>query len=272
MGFIAKLKAWLLVGVVALGCGVARAEKVSDMAAPTGYVTDLVGVISAPVKSDLEAVCTEVDTQAHAQIFVVTVKTLEGVEASDFANQLFAKWKVGPKKTDRGILLLFAINDHKRWIEVGYGLEGILNDAKVGDIGREMVPYLQKSDYDAGVKLGVQEIAQIIAKDAGVTLTNVQVVHQYHRQQVGGGGGVGIGTIVFGIIILIAILKALFGGRGGRGGGGMGGIGWFLLGNILGGGGGGFGGGGFGGGSSGGGGFSGGGGGSSGGGGAGGDW
>ena len=264
------LKTWLVVGLVALVCGVARAEKVADMAAPAGYVTDLAGVISATAKSDLETLCGQVDTQAKAQIFVVTVKTLDGEDVSQFANELFAKWKIGPKKTDRGILLLFAVNDHKRWIEVGYGLEGILNDAKVGDIGREMVPYLQKSQYDEAVRLGVQRISQVIAADAGVTLS--QPVHQYHRQQVGGGGGIGIGGIVFGIIILVVILKAIFGSRGGRGGGGMGGIGWFLLGNILGGGGGGGGGFGGGGGDSDGGGFGGGEGGGSGGGGAGGDW
>ena len=47
------------------------------------------------------------------------------------------------KASDRGVLMLFAVKDHKRRIEIGYGLEGILPDGKVGDIGREMVPYLR---------------------------------------------------------------------------------------------------------------------------------
>ena len=55
-------------------------------------------------------------------------------------------------------------------IEVGYGLEGLLNDAKVGDIGREMKPILRSGDFNQGISLGVHEIAQDIATDAGVSL------------------------------------------------------------------------------------------------------
>ena len=55
------------------------------------------------------------------------------------------------RATDKGVLVLLAVDDHKYRIEVGYGLEGILPDGKVGDIGREMVPYLRASDYDGAV-------------------------------------------------------------------------------------------------------------------------
>jgi uncharacterized protein len=67
-------------------------------------------------------------------------------------------------------MLLLAVNDHKRRIEVGYGLEGILPDAKAGRIGMDMVPALKASNYDEAAKVGVQEIADAIAADAKVTL------------------------------------------------------------------------------------------------------
>jgi uncharacterized protein len=168
-----KLKIWrcLLLGLLlAAGSAAVWGEKVATMPAPTGYVDDYAGVISGPAKTELEALCVEVHDKTKAQVFLVTVKTLEGEEAQTFANQLFHNWKVGEKKTDRGILLLFAIQDHKRWIEVGYGFEGILNDAKVGDIGREMVPSLQAAKYDDAVRIGVRDVAKAIAADAGVTL------------------------------------------------------------------------------------------------------
>ena len=250
----------------------ARAEKVADLPKPTAYVSDFAGVLSPSAAAQLETLCTEVDQQAHAQIAVVTIKTLEDEPVDQFANELEDKWKVGKKGTDRGILMLFAIQDHKRWIEVGYGLEGILPDGKVGDIGRAMVPDLKQGDYDGGISVGVQQIAQVIAADSGVTL---QPLHHYRRQ--GGTQGIPLtGIIFFGVIVLVFVLLA---SRGGGGGGTGSGILWFLLGNILGGGfGGGRGGGDFGGGGGGGGGgdegggFGGFGGGSSGGGGAGGDW
>ena len=120
------------------------AEKVATMPAPTAYVDDYAGVMTSQGKTEVEAICREVHDKTKAQIFVVTIKSLEGETVATFANELFHQWKIGEKKTDRGILLLLAIQDHKRWIEVGYGFEGILNDAKVGDIGREMVPSLHR--------------------------------------------------------------------------------------------------------------------------------
>jgi uncharacterized protein len=150
--------------------GSASAEKIATMPAPAGYVDDYAGVLSAPAKSEIEGLCREVHDKTKAQVFFVTVKTLDGEAVESFANQLFHNWKIGEKKTDRGVLLLLAINDHKRWIEVGYGFEGILNDAKVGDIGREMVPPLKASNYDEAARIGVGDISKVIATDAGVSI------------------------------------------------------------------------------------------------------
>ncbi|GAA3762649.1 TPM domain-containing protein [Terriglobus aquaticus] len=263
---------------------VLHAESVKTMGPPSNYVTDLAGVLNPSTQSDLNTLLKALDTQAKAQVFVVTVHKIDDDEpVEQFANELFAKWKPGGAKTDRGVLMVFSIEDRKRWIEVGYGLEGILPDGKTGDIGRDMVPDLQAANYDGAVRAGVNEIADVIAKDAGVTL-DTQPKHTYHREgssQSSGGFG------LFGSLFLLFILFLLFrGGRGGRGGGGYGGGGGggflsgLILGNLLGGGrswggrGGGWGDGGGGGwgGGDGGGSFGGGDGGSSGGGGAGGGW
>jgi uncharacterized protein len=146
------------------------AEKVSTTPAPTGYIDDYAQVVSADGKSNMETLCRELHDKTKAQVFVVTVNTTESEPVETFANELFAKWKIGEKKTDRGVLMLFAIKDRKRWIEIGYGLEGILNDAKVGDIGRTMVPALQSANYDEAAQTGLRQITQLIATDAGVTL------------------------------------------------------------------------------------------------------
>jgi uncharacterized protein len=161
-----------VVGTI-LACSPASAEKIATMPAPTGYIDDYAGVLSQPAKTELEDLCIEVHSKTKAQVFFVTIKTLEGETVETFANQLFHNWKIGEKKTDRGILLLLAIDDHKRWIEVGYGFEGILNDAKVGDIGREMVPSLKTSNYDEAARIGVRDVAKAIAADAGVALAGL---------------------------------------------------------------------------------------------------
>ncbi len=238
-----------------------RAEKISDLK-PTGYVNDFAGVLSPETRSHLEQLCTEVDQQAHAQIAVVTIKTTGDDTIDDFAVHLEEKWKVGQKGTDRGLLFLLATDDHHYRFEVGYGLEGILPDGKVGSIGREMVPYLRDGNYDAAVTTATQEIANVIAQDAGVTLKtpaeDLGPAPQPHPRS----AVKDILLAIFAIFVLISLLRS---GPNGWAGFLLG----MFLGNMM---GGGRGGGGFGGGDDGGGGFGGFGGGGSGGGGASGSW
>ncbi len=248
------------------------AEKVADLPAPTGYVSDFAQVLSPETRSRVEDLCTELDRQAHAQLAIVTIKTLDDDQSiEEFTTDLENKWKVGAKGTDRGVLMVLVMTPRRGRIEVGYGLEGILNDAKVGDIGRSMVPDAERGDYNEAIPLGADEIAKVISTDAGVTLT--PITHQYRRVPAGQGQAAPLTLgrlLVYGAVALFVLFLLSRGGGGG--------LVWFLLGNLMGGGfGGGRGGGGFGDGGrdrddNGGGGFGGFGGGSSGGGGASGDF
>src|ERR1700753_2391676 len=103
---------------------------------PLGYVSDFANVLSPDAKAKLTALCTEVDQKAKAQIAVVTVPTIGDQSAFDYSYNLATKWGVGPKQVSRGVLILYATNDHKYWTQVGYGLEGILPDGQVGGVGR----------------------------------------------------------------------------------------------------------------------------------------
>src|ERR1700758_3396907 len=225
------IQRWLCLILVLIGpATIAVAESVSSLPAPTGYVSDFAGVLRPDVKQNLEDLCYQVDRQAHAQIAVVTIKSLDNDQSiEEFATALEDKWKVGPKGTDRGVLLIVSIAPRKYRIEVGYGLEGILNDAKVGDIGRSMVPALSQNDYNTGITIGVQQIARVIAADAGVTLTMAQPVHQYHREQAPAQISFIHLLLGGGVILLILFFLAKTGNMG---------LIFFLLGNLMGGGGG----------------------------------
>ena len=246
---------WLL-AIFFLASVLAWAEKPEQLK-PTNYVNDFAGVIDQQTQARLNAMCLEVQQKANAQIAVVTIKTLEDQPVEDFAVALFKQWGVGQKGSDRGVLVLLATQDRKYHVEVGYGLEPILPDGKVGGFGREMVPMLRQNNYSAAITLMATRISQTIAEDAHVEITGMPDLP--HRR---GGAQTELspaGKIVLGIIIAIVVLilithpSLLF---------------WILLNSLIGGGGrssGGFGGGG-------GGGFGGFGGGSSGGGGASGSW
>jgi uncharacterized protein len=197
---------------------------VSQLPQPTSYVADFAGVIDANSKQEMEQLSYELYEKAHATIEVVTVHSLDGEDIDQFTTELEDKWKVGPKGSDRGVIMVLAINDHKRRIEVGYGLEGILNDAKVGDIGRSMVPQLQQEQYGPALLMGEEQIASVIAADAHVTLSTpmAQPVETQPVQQRRGNNWIGL------IVFIVILLLFMGGGRGGRW------LPWLLLGNLLG--------------------------------------
>ncbi len=245
---------------------------------PTNYVNDFAGVLDAATQARLNDLCQQVDQKAHAQIAVVTVKSTDGQDVVSYAVALYQKWGIGAKGKDRGVLILLATQDRKYWTTVGYGLEPILPDGKVGGFGREMIPVLRSGNYAGAVTLMTVRVASVIAQDAGVTLDNQPPLAAPRRQPAPDFPGWAVFALIFVVFfIVIPILRAIFrGGGGGRGGGGSGfmsGLLWSMLFSNM-GGGRGYGGGGFGGGfgGGGGGGFGGFGGGSTGGGGAGGSW
>src|SRR5215472_3322581 len=236
---------------------VAHAEK-TDQLKPQGYVNDFAGVLSPSAKAQLTALCTEVDQKAHAQIAVVTVHSLDGQAVEDYAVDLATKWGIGPKKADRGILILLAVEDRKYWTTVGYGLEPILPDGKVGGFGREAVPLLRAGDYSGAVLLITRRVADVIAADKGVTLSGSSPAPVRSAPREDSGWSIGqILLLLFIIFVVYSMMKR--GGGGGRSNYTRdGGSGWWIgpmIGSGMGGGRGGWGGGGFGGGGGGGGGF-----------------
>lgn len=248
----------------------ARAEQVKNLK-PQGYVNDFAGVLSAQAKDKLTALCAEVQEKTKAQIAIVTISSLEGQPLEQFSIDLATAWGIGPKQLARGILILFAPNDRRDRVEVGYGLEPILPDGKVGGYEREIVSLLRQNDYSDAVLLITQRVAAVIAEDQKVTLDNLSGVSTPGPESYNSPAPLGnlVEVLIFAIFIffpLIGFLLSLFFGFGGstrsRRGGGMwmggpwyGGGSWGGGGSWSGGGGGGFGG--FGGGSFGGGGASG---------------
>ena len=230
-----------------------------------GYINDYAGVLSAPARQTLEALAAELDRKTGAQMAVVIVRSLDGEPIENYSITLTERWGIGRKEQgDTGVLLLLAVEDRQNRIEAGYGIEGIINDARAGDILRAMRPRLQQGDYDGAILMGTGQIAALIARDKGVTLqlggqAAPSRTRRSARSPLGGlirlimflgfgllmfrpgrrrrgwyGPGVGTGLVMGGL------MGAMLGGgmRGGYGGGGIssGGFGGF--------GGGGFGGGG----------------------------
>jgi uncharacterized protein len=245
---------------------VAGAQNIPAPPNPPRLVNDFANVMTADQKQDLESKLVAYDDSTSIQIAVVTIQTTGDYAIEDYALKILRDWKVGNKKTNNGLVILAAIQDHKVFIATGYGMEGVLPDATLKEIiENEIVPNFRQNNYYRGFDLATDALIQ-----ASHGEYKAPEGYNQHKGRGSGGGD------IFGIIIFIIIILVLISRGGGRGGGGMfsrSGVLPFIIGNMIGSAGrGGWSGGGGGGWSGGGGGFGGFGGGSGGGGGAGGSW
>ena len=97
---------------------------------------------------------------------MLTIPSLEDDDLELFSMRVVENWKLGQEKEDNGALLLIAWQEKKIRIEIGYGLEGILTDAKCGLIIRNvMAPLFQSGKYGEGVLSAVQYMGGIISND-----------------------------------------------------------------------------------------------------------
>ena len=229
-----------------------RAQDV-EVISPSGQrVTDRADLLSPSEERQLTQKLAAYEDTTSTQIVVVTLPSLGGVPASDYAVELGRQWGVGQQGQDNGVVLLVSRDDREVFIATGYGLEGAIPDAVASRIVRNiLVPNFREGRFFAGLSEGV---------DALIAAARGEFAPMPPPRDSGGDDPIpALGLIL--LIFLFFLLRASRGG-GGRGRRGRGG-------SVIiwgGGSGGGFGGGGFSGG-----GFSGGGG-SFGGGGAGGSW
>ncbi len=249
-------------------------------------VTDLTGMLSSQQVTALEQKLAAFETQKGSQLAVLVVPTTGDEPIEQYALRVAEQWRLGRNKVDDGALLVVARDDRALRIEVGYGLEGVLNDATANRIIEEIiVPRFQQGDYYAGIDAGVDRMISVVqgeplpppgslsqaGGEADVysmllpVLMLVMVFGGLLRRLFGrfpaalmAGGGVSVlAWFLLGVLPIaavaggIAFIFMLFGGSAGRGGwySGGGGFGGGMGGGGLGGGGGfGGGGGGFGGG------------------------
>lgn len=203
---------------------------------PRGLVNDFAGVLDASYEAKIRAVVTELLQKTQVPVVVVTMPDIGGAEYNDYANRLYETWGIGRKGVDKGVLIFITLKERKMRIETGYGVEGILPDGLVGEIrDRYMLPYLKQNRFGEGLLNGALAVAQVIAKDAGVTLTGAGVPKAPPRKRSRGSFLPLLGIIVFlmifsgrrrgsWIFFLPWILSG--GGMSGRGGSG-GGFGGF---------------------------------------------
>ena len=153
-----------LLGVAALIAALlAIPAEALDVPFLAGRINDLAGALSPAARERLEAKLRELETRTGAQVAVLIIPSLEGDSLEAYSVRVAQTWKLGRKGVDDGALLFVARNDRKMRIEVGYGLEPKLTDARSRDILDEYVrPRFRANDFDGGIEAGVDAIGATI--------------------------------------------------------------------------------------------------------------
>ncbi|OPZ62979.1 MAG: hypothetical protein BWY85_01900 [Firmicutes bacterium ADurb.Bin506] len=130
---------------------------------PKGYVVDDANVLGVDMVAQLNEALHELEEENGIEMAVATVPTTKPMTIEEYAVDLFEEWGIGQKGQDNGILVLLAVNDRRIRVEVGYGLEGILPDSRVGSILDSVaVPPLRDDRFGDGVADLVDELARIL--------------------------------------------------------------------------------------------------------------
>ena len=129
----------------------------------TGHVTDQTGTLSADQKASLEQTLTAFEARKGSQLAVLMIPSTAPEAIEPYALRVAEQWKLGRKKIDDGAILVVAKDDRAVRIEVGYGLEGALNDATSKRIISETIlPRFKQQDYYGGITAGVGQIVRVI--------------------------------------------------------------------------------------------------------------
>lgn len=242
------LRNLLLCLLLLLGIGLGKVSAEALPPAPTQYVTDEAGVIAPGLIAQLNQRLAAFEKQTSNQIVAVVYPKLpEGQSIEEYAQQLYSAWHIGQKKTSNGVLIIICVQDHKAWIQTGYGLEGAMPDVLCTRIIREtMGPAFRAGNYGAGLTTGITAVMQATkgeykgsgrAKGKPMTLKDflfsplgffllvmlVLIITGRNRRggRPGSGGGMGLGSAAATGFFLGGLGSGFGGGRGeGEGGGG----------------------------------------------------
>jgi uncharacterized protein len=133
----------------------------------TRRVVDEAGVLT---QSEIDSLTAQIDAYEAAskgQMAVLVIASLHGDAIEDFSLAVAEKWKIGWRGEDNGILLLLSVDDHEDRLEIGYGLEGIINDARAGDILRNMAPFLRRGEYAHAISFAIASVAAFVLHENG---------------------------------------------------------------------------------------------------------
>ena len=183
-----------LIAVLIAGIGAEPLTSIPNPRSRDGtWVTDMPGALRPETIARLNSAIGDLERTTGAEMAVVVVGSLDGLSIEEAAAKLFDLWGIGKKKQDNGLLLLWSTGDRRVRVEVGYGLEGVLPDGKVGAIlDAYVMPQFRSGEFDEGLLAGVDALHKAVRSEPVELLSPGSESYESRWP--------GIGTVVIGLL------------------------------------------------------------------------
>lgn len=123
-------------------------------------ISDFAGIIDAEHINKIDRIISHIEAKTDAEIAVVTLKALGKMSIDEAALKLFNKFGIGKKEENNGVLLLISTDNNQFRIEVGWGLENIINEKLKKDlIEKLMAPNFRKKNFGPAILIFTKKIA-----------------------------------------------------------------------------------------------------------------
>ena len=162
-----------------------------------GYVTDNANILK-DWTGQIEQLCDAIEKNTTVEIAVLTIESLEGEALEDYSLEVARNWGIGKEENDNGLLLLISYKDKKYRFETGYGLEGVLPDARTGRIGRQVLtPYFKQGKFGQGTFEAIKEIQGLVKQDPEVVAKYDKVDAVEYK---------GLLALAYGIVLFVLLI------------------------------------------------------------------
>ncbi|MGN0107692.1 MAG: TPM domain-containing protein [Hominilimicola sp.] len=171
------------------------------------FINDYANVIDSETENYIFERGKEYNTNGGPQVVVLTMDSIGGESVEDFSIETARKWGIGDKEENNGVLILLVMDSRDIRIEVGYGLEGVLNDGKCGRFIRNATDMLSGGDYSGGIKQIYDDVIGELEEPTPDDDEDMDVMVEL------------IVAIIVGVLVIgMWLIAGRRGGRGGRGG------------------------------------------------------
>ena len=127
---------------------------------PAAYFNDYARVVQTGTAARLIQTLEDFERQSSDQILVAVYPKMQSDSSvEDYTVRVARSWQAGQKAKNNGAVLFVFVQNHKLFLQVGYGLEGVLPDALCKRIIEEQItPRFKAGNFEGGLTAGIQAI------------------------------------------------------------------------------------------------------------------